>query len=158
MVAWVLQLCYTGTAYGCKGRALMLHRCSIWLHGACTYAAQGQHVAAWRLQLCCTGPPDGCTGPATMLHRASRWLHGACNSAAQGQHVACNYVARGHMAALGLHLQCTGHCIQPAIMLHRASMYLHRARTVHNCACQRKFLNPRAICTHYAPAGLHWLT
>ena len=91
--AVVIQLCYTDTAYGCILPTLMLHRCSIWLHRACTYAAQGQHVAAWRLQLYCTGPPDGCIGPATMLHRASRWLHGACNSAAQGQHVACNYAA-----------------------------------------------------------------
>ena len=29
-----------------RSPTLMLHMCSIWLHRACTYAAQGQHVAA----------------------------------------------------------------------------------------------------------------
>ena len=64
VVAWRLQLCCTAPAYGpvttvhracnyvaqdaygCMGPAIMLHGYSIWLQRACTYAAQGQHVAA----------------------------------------------------------------------------------------------------------------
>ena len=115
VVAWRLQLCCTEPAYGpvttlhracnyvaqdaygCMGPAIMLHRYSIWLQRACTYAAQVQHMAAWGLHLCCTGPACGCMASAIVLHRATRWVH-SCTGPADG-------------------------CMGLAVLLHRASMW-----------------------------------